>query len=186
MLQVEHLENMMKLKEERIDELHKQLERKASRRKEVENMQNSINVPLNFNDNVPITPKASSETVINVESRKIPVLKNTLSYTKVKDVPKSTESEVKLPEKVIAETKSDGFVKIVEPLLEKKSEIVIEKNDLEVVNIAGEKTQEIEPEQKNSDEDFKDSIQDIGMTIEETIQREIFDITNTATEEPKL
>lgn len=43
---VEHLENMIKLNEERINELQKQLERKQTRRKEIEALQNILSVPF--------------------------------------------------------------------------------------------------------------------------------------------
>ncbi|XP_034837416.1 sperm flagellar protein 1-like [Maniola hyperantus] len=59
---VEHLDSLIKLKEERIEELQKQLDRKQTRRKEVESNQNSISVPFE-----PPTPEAIS--LVNVESR---------------------------------------------------------------------------------------------------------------------
>lgn len=43
---MEHLDSLLKLKDERIDELQKQLERKQARRKEVEAFQNSLAVPF--------------------------------------------------------------------------------------------------------------------------------------------
>lgn len=47
---MEHVDNLLKLKEERIDELQKQLERKQTRRKETETLINSLCVPF---DTVP-------------------------------------------------------------------------------------------------------------------------------------
>ena len=51
---MEHLDSLLKLKEERIEELQKQLERKQVRRKEIEAIQNSLAVPF---DSPVISPK---------------------------------------------------------------------------------------------------------------------------------
>lgn len=90
---MEHLDNLLKLKEERIEELQRQLERKQAKRREVENLQNSLSVPFdeppspNINDIMPkLLPVKSSESLPKVpkeESRiPIPIIDLTKSISK--------------------------------------------------------------------------------------------------------
>ncbi|XP_050357660.1 sperm flagellar protein 1-like [Nymphalis io] len=65
---VEHLDSLLKLKEERIEELQKQLERKQTRRKEVEALQNSLSVPFE-----PEPPSPKLIEIVNVPSRPLSV-----------------------------------------------------------------------------------------------------------------
>ncbi|CAH1641414.1 unnamed protein product [Spodoptera littoralis] len=159
---VEHLDNLLKLKEERIDELQNQLERKQARRKEVEALTNTISVPF---ENAPPTPKIndpiiqpnktnslkSIDSKSKIDDSKIPVAKESL-----KSIPKSSLTEVSVTEseKCTADRiKSDVFIEM--------EERVEDYPDAEVF------------------EEFKDSEQEnLVMTIEDTIQKELKDITD--------
>ncbi|KAH9634935.1 hypothetical protein HF086_017234 [Spodoptera exigua] len=158
---VEHLDNLLKIKEERIDELQNQLERKQARRKEVEIVTNTLSVPF---DSVPPTPKIIQEPNVllvkmnslksidsksKLDDSKIPIAKESL-----KPIPKQSFTEISVvdSEKFTVETiKSDVFIEM-EERVEDYPEVF---------------------------EEFKDSVQEnVVMTIEETIQKELKDITN--------
>ncbi|CAH2231794.1 sperm flagellar protein 1-like [Pararge aegeria] len=82
---VEHLDSLIKLKEERIEELQKQLDRKQARRREVEANQNSISVPF---EPEPPTPEAID--LVHVPSRP-------LSVKSVESNPRIGKDESKIP-----------------------------------------------------------------------------------------
>ncbi|XP_063541779.1 uncharacterized protein LOC134750519 [Cydia strobilella] len=101
---VEHLDNLMKLKDERIDELQKQLERKQTRRKEVEALVNSLSIPFEpsppspkISDSVPLLSKSAS-LKFNESVSKIPVLEDNKSKEEAKLIKFEDKSkdEVKL------------------------------------------------------------------------------------------
>ncbi|KAJ0170745.1 hypothetical protein K1T71_013517 [Dendrolimus kikuchii] len=181
---VEHLDNLLKLKDERIEELQKQLERKQSRRKEVEALQNSLAVPFetiqspaNITEN--IIPLVKSVSLKNIDSKtskleekvtkeeskesRIPVLKvessrlSKPSLTEVSDIDLKKASIKDIP-KANSESKTD-----VDKI---KSEVFKE------IEIIDERTYFVQDY-----EEFKDSEQGGIVTIEETIQKEIKDIT---------
>lgn len=90
---MEHLDSLLKLKEERINELQNQLERKQARRKEAEALQNTLSVPFDSNF-------MSTDSLINSPIR-TPSLKT--SDTKVK----GEESKIKTEEIKMKEEESN-------------------------------------------------------------------------------
>ncbi|KAI8423005.1 hypothetical protein MSG28_014093 [Choristoneura fumiferana] len=193
---VEHLDNLLKLKEERIEELQKQLERKQTRRKEVEALQNSLSMPF---DSSPPTPKVSDIVILPT---KIPSLKSIDSASKIPKLEdknkcdetkaiKTEESKSNEDIKVFKEESKIPVVKvdsyIITKVLSKPSfqTVTSEMCDNEQVDKnKSDVFKEIEiVQRKLSDDyidvdDFKDSEEDAMVTIEDSIQKEIKEITN--------
>lgn len=173
----------MKLKEERIEELQKQLERKQSRRKEVEALQNSLAVPF---ETVP-SPSPVTENIIPLV--KSISLKNIDCKTSKLDdkVTKEEPKESKIP---VLRVESSRLSK---PSLTEVSDVDLKKacikdglntidGNTEVDKIKSDVFKEIEIIDERSFfsqdyEDFKDSEQVGLVTIDDTIQKEIKDIT---------
>ncbi|XP_072933876.1 sperm flagellar protein 1-like isoform X2 [Epargyreus clarus] len=167
---VEHLDNLLKLKDERIEELQKQLERKQTRRKEVEAIQNSLAVP--FDSSVPLSPKITDFVIVPCKTQS---LKSIESNTKV---PKLEESKIPVPitditkaiskpsTTEISSTNSTEQSLNVDKI---KSDVFKEAVAIEDKNFEGfQDTQEFVPEQ-------------VVVTIEDTIQKEIKEIVSPLT-----
>ncbi|XP_050675065.1 sperm flagellar protein 1-like [Leptidea sinapis] len=95
---VDHLDNLLKLKEERIEELQKQLERKQARKKEVEASQNPV-VPIVF-PNEPEPPSPKIEEILGDPVKPLVkpveiVLKSTRSEESRIPVAKSRSDEIR-------------------------------------------------------------------------------------------
>ncbi|CAK1540949.1 unnamed protein product [Leptosia nina] len=193
---VDHLDNLLKLKEERIDELQKQLERKQIRRKEVETLQNSLVIPFELG---PPSPKINDIfeqnkpfLKINETISKIPKLEDlnrTRSDEKVTR-PKSDEKLYKeesvkifkVEESRIPVLKMDVNKSLSKPsITEVPQELPDQIN--EVDRIRSDVFKEIEIiDQRTFDsyldnEEFKDTEPGNFLTIENTIQREMNDIS---------
>ncbi|XP_059045513.1 sperm flagellar protein 1-like [Achroia grisella] len=160
---VEHLDNLMKLKEERIDELQKQLDRKQARRKEVEAIQNSLAVPF----------ETVLSPTINGISANGPILVKTIESN-----PKIAKEESKIP---ILRTESlKSFSK---PSITEVSVIEIKKQDDVLERIKSDVFKEVEIIQETicglqDVEEFKDTEQEAIVTIEDTIQKEVREISS--------
>lgn len=161
---MEHLDSLLKLKDERIDELQNQLERKQARRKEAESLTNTLAVPF---EPVPPSPKPRSEFI--VMPVKTVSLKNIESKSKIEEsripVPKdslNTLSRPSLTEVSMADLNDKNALDRIKSDVFKEVEYVDERNeifqDLDVF------------------EEFKDSEQENITTIEDTIQQEIKEI----------
>ncbi|KAJ8715762.1 hypothetical protein PYW07_010244 [Mythimna separata] len=159
---VDHLDSLLKLKEERINELQSQLERKQTWRKEVEVLTSNITID---------SESVSSNINLKQECILLPVKTNSL---------KIVGSKTKLDESKIPVAK-DSFKTISIPSLTEAN--INEINDT-VDRIKSDVFKEIEMSDDLEDkmegypeifEDFKDSVmrQDTITTIQETIQTEI-------------
>lgn len=201
-LQVEHLDSLIKLKDERIEELQKQLDRKQARRKEVEAYQNSLAVPFDtvqspvVGDILPVSRKSSVKLIesgtkiARVEESKIPVPKVDLPAVKSVSKPSITEvCSMDMINNNVDRIKSDVFkeVEIVDAkenlMEENKPEI---RNDDEAYPDSLDMDYQCEgdvkdkiPDGFHDVEEFKDSEQEVIVTIEESIHKEISDIINT-------
>lgn len=194
---MEHLDNLLKLKEERIEELQKQLERKQTRRKEVEALQNSLGLPFEsspptpkVNDIVILPSKIPSLKSIDTASR-IPILEDRNKYDETKVI-KTDQSKSLEDVKAIKDESKIPVVKVDSYILTK----VLSKPSFQTVTsemcdngqgVDKKKTEvfkEIEIiQRKVSDDyidvdDFKDSEEDAMVTIEDSIQKEIKEITD--------
>ncbi|XP_041985587.1 sperm flagellar protein 1-like [Aricia agestis] len=90
---VEHLDNLLKLKEERIEELQQQLERKQAKRKEIEALQNSLGVPYEEPPSPQIErKKEESKIPVPIDSRFRHVEKEVDKVEKVKFDPPKTDT----------------------------------------------------------------------------------------------
>lgn len=210
--QVEHLDTLIKLKDERIEELQKQLDRKQARRKEVEAYQNSLAVPFEtvqspaVADVLPVSRKSSLKTiecstkVAKHEESKIPVPKQESAVTKSLSKPSITEvssADIITPANNVERIKSDVFkeVEIVDLV---ENHVIIEtpqfvkpddNDDADSVDDdqqCEEAFKDKVPDGFQDVEEFKDSEQDVIITIEETIQKEISDIIKPTTTESDL
>lgn len=85
---MEHLDSLLKLKEERIEELQKQLDRKQTRRKEVEAFQNSLVMPIDTTV-VQLPPTPTANLLDDITTYVTPLVKSNFV--------KMTESSSKLP-----------------------------------------------------------------------------------------
>uniref|UniRef100_A0A2H1VQZ5 SFRICE_001367 n=1 Tax=Spodoptera frugiperda TaxID=7108 RepID=A0A2H1VQZ5_SPOFR len=169
---VEHLDNLLKLKEERIDELQNQLERKQARRKEAEALTNTISVPF---ENPPPTPKITNDVILPVKKNS---LKSIDSKSKVGDsassillveIPVAKESLKTTPKPSLTEVNNN---------VEQDSEKCTAERIKSDVFIEMEERVEDYPDAEGFEE-FKDSEQEnVVMTIEDTIQNELKEITN--------
>ncbi|CAG4967289.1 unnamed protein product [Parnassius apollo] len=150
---VDHLDSLLKLKDERIEELQKQLERKQTRRKEVEALQNSLSVP--FDTSLPPSPKEKDEVLI------LPVK---IASTKVLDVSKIPRlEESKIPRLELVKSVSKPIIDM------NKGEFVDEPNwridkikiddckEIEIIEMKGKNFQDLE--------EFEDSLGDVGDEI---------------------
>ncbi|KAM3959805.1 uncharacterized protein ACR2FA_006086 [Aphomia sociella] len=163
---VEHLENLLKLKEERIEELQNQLERKLSRRKEVEAFQNSLAVPF---DIVP-PPVINDITPNNIPSR-------TASLKAIESAPRVVKEESKIPV-----LKTESLKCFSKPSITELSVTDITKQDDDIDRIKSDIFKEIEifdekVEASHDVEEFKDSEQEGITTIQDTIDKEIKEIS---------
>lgn len=160
--QVDHLDSLLKLKEERINELQSQLERKQTWRKEVEVLTNNITMD---SDNSSSCLNLKQDCII------LPVKTNSV---------KIVGSKTKIDDSKIPVAK-DSFKTISIPSL--TDVISLETNDT-IDRIKSDVFKEIEMDDELSDkmdcyqeifEDFKDSVtrQDALTSIQETIQTEI-------------
>ncbi|KAL4708481.1 hypothetical protein ACJJTC_014089 [Scirpophaga incertulas] len=70
---VDHLDSMLKIKDERIEELQKQLDRKQARRKEAEVLQNSLSVPFEISQSKTFIAQEPSKIPISQKASKIPI-----------------------------------------------------------------------------------------------------------------
>jgi hypothetical protein len=198
-LQVEHLDDLLKVKDERIEELQKQLERKQARRREVETYQNSLNVPFEtvqspVVDSIPISRKSSLKSVesnskVPKEESRIPVLKtesfvmkqpSISSITEVSsaDIIKNEINNVNILEvNNLEKIKSDVFQDVIildDIIIEKKESKCCYKIEPSNENIEIQKGK-MTPDSLEAEE-FKDSSPDQVVTIEATIKKEISDI----------
>ncbi|KPI93695.1 PREDICTED: sperm flagellar protein 1-like [Papilio xuthus] len=145
---VEHLDSLVKLKNERIEDLQKQLERKQARRKEVEVLQNSLQVPydsmLSPEENEDIFPvKVSSTKLIDtkiyrLEESKIPISR---------DLAKSTSRicTVSLDDNVESNFRIDKIK-------------LDDYNEIEIIEMTGKDMQDVD--------EFKDSVGEIILGAE--------------------
>ncbi|CAF4838810.1 unnamed protein product [Pieris macdunnoughi] len=186
---VEHLDNLLKLKDERIDELQKQLERKQFRRKEVEALQNSLVIPFELG---PPSPKVSDVVVpnkplvlkISDSNSKIPKLEDLSRPKSEEKIPKEDikiykveESRIPMPEKrtrielaksfskpSITEVTPDDFVEKSKDVDKIRSEVFFEG-----IEIIDQRTFD----NYLDNEEFKDTESDLPNSI----QKDISDIT---------
>lgn len=162
---MEHLDSLLKLKEERIDELQSQLERKQARRKDLEALSSNISMTYETvcptimgpkNECIVLPVKTTSlrtvESKSKMEESKIPVAKDSLK----------TLSRPSITEVVITEINDKTTVDRIKSDVFKETEYVEEKSE--------------GYQEGDMFEDFKDSEQEDITTIEETIQKEIKDI----------
>ncbi|CAH0721276.1 unnamed protein product, partial [Brenthis ino] len=158
---VEHLDNLLKLKNERIEELQKQLERKQSRRKEVEILQNSLSVPFD---------EPPSPNVNDLVANKILPLKS------IESLPKLPKEESRIPIPIIDLTKSISKPSITEVT----SKDCIENDIIERVksNLFKEIVDETNSDSFCDTQELVDECEKIA-TIEATIQKEIKQICET-------
>lgn len=162
---MEHLDSLIKLKDERIEELQKQLDRKQSRRREVETSQSQNSIPFIPPEPEPHTPTIDSVIIVNPPS-KIP---------SIKSIPLESKSS-KLEESKIPILLTDSISnKISKPSLIQ----VPVFEDIDVDRIKSDVFKEAEVlEDKTEVEEFKDSEQGCAVvTIEETIQKEVIDLS---------
>ncbi|XP_063389294.1 uncharacterized protein LOC134675067 [Cydia fagiglandana] len=240
---VEHLDNLIKLKDQRIDELQKQLERKQTRRKEVETLVNSLSIPIEpsppspkISDSVPLLSKSAS-LKFN-ESSKIPVQDNeskefkliksedtskddvkliksenniSPKYSATKPMAVKVESVSKIPKleefylrdrskTKLDDKRSEERIMKVESMdsfrnssnskhsLMKLSalDIKVADNEVNVDNVESNVFKEFEMHEQRSEEymdEFKDSVEDVVITIEDSIKKEVKEITNTFADE---
>lgn len=196
---MEHLDSLLKLKEERIDELQKQLDRKQSRRKEAEALVNSLSVPFetvpsptsiiienpsmysNKNEMNAIFANTYQNNTIpyndNIEIINSIAKTATLKSFSIESV-KSKFEESKIPIKLDSTVKTPSKTVLTAVVME------LEDNNLgnNLDRIKSDVFQEIEIVDDRSyphdGDEFKDSVQDTVTTIEETIQNEIKSISN--------
>ncbi|XP_063629747.1 uncharacterized protein LOC134801138 [Cydia splendana] len=239
---VEHLDNLIKLKDQRIDELQKQLERKQTRRKEVEALVNSLSIPIEssppspkISDSVPLLSKSASlkfnESSKIPDNKPIEEVKLIKSEDTSKDEVKLIKSENNISPKYSATKPMVGKVESVSkiPKLEefyfrdtsktktddKRSEerilkvesmdslrntsnskhslmklstldIKVAEYEVDVDNVESKVFKEFEMHEQRSEEymdEFKDSVEDVVITIEDSIKKEVKEITNTSVEE---
>lgn len=149
---------MLKLKDERIEELQKQLERKQSRRKEVEILQNSLSVPFD---------EPPSPNVNDLVANKILPLKS------VESLPKLPKEESRIPIPIIDLTKSISKPSITEVT----SKDCIENDIIERVksNLFKEIVDKTNSEGFYDPQELDGEAEKIA-TIETTIQKEIKEI----------
>ncbi|KOB72278.1 putative calponin-like and microtubule-associated protein [Operophtera brumata] len=195
---VEHLDNLLKLKEERIDELQKQLDRKQLRRKEAEAMVNSLSVPFETvpsptlviptlvsatpitNDNPLYSNKNeilfsnSNENNLNNDNIETinPIAKTATIKSFSIELVKSKFEESKIPIKLDSTVKTPSKTILTAAVVELEDNLERIKSDV---------FQDIEIDDDTCPRDgaeFKDSAQEIVTTIETTIQNEIKSISN--------
>ncbi|XP_049880483.1 sperm flagellar protein 1-like [Pectinophora gossypiella] len=165
---VEHLDNLIKLKDERITELQKQLDRKQLRRKEPEVIPNCISVPF---DDLPspildsFNPSAN-KLIEPVKVPSIPKLEEKTSKTSLPVPTPKIPSKAPTPKTSITEVTSSNIRG-----LEEKIEVeVVSSNIFKDIELL---TEEKSPE----DEEFKDSEPGNIITIQDTIEKEIIDLS---------
>ncbi|GBP19265.1 Sperm flagellar protein 1 [Eumeta japonica] len=171
---LQHLENLLKLKEERIDELQRQLDRKVSRRNEVEVVQNSLSVPFDTSASSSPRPDDAQVALNKLLTPTVPTPKMTKSLddmTSKIPLPKILETRLSRKSSKISLTKSREF-----RYGEGEYETTESKSDdlFEDSEAPGDDFQIAE---FKNPEQLKDEANII--TIEDTIQRELKDITNS-------
>lgn len=189
---MDHLDSLLKLKEERIDELQKQLERKQVRRKEAEALVNSLSVPFEtvpspapINNDNPLYPNrveilqitTKNETITNTKTENIEIIHpvgKTVSVKSIESVKSSKVEESKIPIKQDSTIKpSSNKPSITAVVIELEDNLDRIKSDVfKEIEIVDDKTY------AHEGDEFKDSEQDTVTTIEETIQNEIKSIIN--------
>ncbi|KPJ20991.1 hypothetical protein RR48_00373 [Papilio machaon] len=147
---VEHLDSLVKLKNERIEDLQKQLERKQTRRKEVDALQNNLQVPYDVS-----TPPSPKEDDI--------LLPVKLSSTKLVDNKNYRLEESKIPiSKDLAKSTSRVCSVSLEDNVE--SNLRIDKiklddfKEIEIIEMTGKDIQDVD--------EFKDSVGEIILGAE--------------------
>lgn len=177
LFQVDHLDELLKLKEERIEELQKQLERKQTRRKEVEALQNSLAVPFE-----PEPPTPHVQDLITIQSKtsfknfesitKIPTFDES-KIPKIPEFKKSEESKIPVPK--LDTIKSSSKPSITEVT---SKDLMSIKNNIDRVN--SDVFKEVEIVDERFGDRFHDTNECIGepeaLTIEDTIQKEVKNI----------
>lgn len=183
------MDNLIKLKDERIDELQSQLERKQARRKEVEAQQNTLSIPC---DNIGTSPHASYECCLLPPARtsslktvasklRFDESKTKIEETKIKiEDSKPNVIEPKISLKSMSKPSLTDVYDVSDPNLILKAAI---DSDLKDIN-RSEVFEGIELIEEKIDgipdyDEFKDSEQDCLTTIDETIQKEIKHLFNT-------
>ncbi|CAK1594693.1 unnamed protein product [Parnassius mnemosyne] len=151
---VDHLDSLLKLKDERIEELQKQLERKQTRRKEVEALQNSLSVP--FDTSSPPSPKEKDEVLI------LPVKTASTKILEVSKIPRLEESKI---------LKLDLTKSLSKPIIDMNKYKSVDESNLRIDKIKIDDCKEIEIiEMKGKDlqdlEEFKDSVGDVILGAE--------------------
>lgn len=145
----------MKLKNERIEDLQRQLERKQTRRKEVETLQNSLQVPYDIS--APPSPKENEVIAFPVK----------VSCTKIADTKNYRLEESKIPiSKELAKSTSRLCTVSVDDISE--SNLRIDKiklddyNEIEIIEMTGKDLQDVD--------EFKDSVGEIilGAEVKDT------------------
>ncbi|CAD0205428.1 unnamed protein product [Chrysodeixis includens] len=159
---VEHLDNLLKLKDERIDELQSQLERKQSRKREAECLTN-YTLPLPF-EPLPPTPKPKSEFIV------MPV--KTISLKNIEPKSKIEESRIPVPKESLHTMSKPSLTEVSVTELNDKNALDRINSDVfkEVENV--DERNEIDQELEMFEE-FKDSEQETITTIEDMIHKEI-------------
>ncbi|XP_026728881.1 sperm flagellar protein 1-like [Trichoplusia ni] len=161
---VEHLDSLLKLKDERIDELQNQLERKQARRKEAESLTNTLAVPF---EPVPPSPKPRSEFIV------MPV--KTVSLKNIESKSKMEESRIPVPKDSLNTLSRPSLTEVSMADLNDKNALDRIKSDVfKEVEYVDERTEIFQDLEVF--EEFKDSEQENITTIEDTIQQEIKEI----------
>lgn len=153
----------MKLRDERIEELQKQLDRKVARRKEIDVLQNSLGVP--FDESKPPSPKIDIHKPASVKS-----LDSNTASVKSRETVASFENISK---------QTDSIPNLIQEVTSKNSDTKLKTKQIEVPVVKSKESLSNEAENKTSDEDFKDSEPGL-ITIEEAIHKEIKDIAKDA------
>ncbi|XP_053619394.1 sperm flagellar protein 1-like [Plodia interpunctella] len=191
---VEHLDSLLKLKDERIDELQNQLERKQARRKEAEALQNSLAVPF---ETVPppviteVLPSRTASKAIDVklmeEIKPKPVTKNidtTTAESKVSDTkiivePKPLDYKLSFD---VRPPKDESKIPVLRAFSKPSiTEVTIEEVKENLDRIKSDVFKEVEIIEKTDSlpdvDEFKDSVEAV-VTIEDTIDNELQEITS--------
>lgn len=168
---VQHLEQLMKLKEERVDELQSQLDRKAIRRKESDTTQNN----LTPNTSLPVSQKTSEVTVYyNSIKNHLNDEDNVVIKNSKNNINECINNNIESGEKSESKINEDETALIAEEI---KSKFIVSNVLENVIKSANSSTSQ-RLQVQGSDEDFKDSMQDL--TIEQSVYKEVVEIVNLA------
>ncbi|CAH2059109.1 unnamed protein product, partial [Iphiclides podalirius] len=144
---VEHLDILLKLKDERIEELQKQLERKQSRRREAESLQS--------NSSLPYDPLPEEEQTI------IPVKFEPTKAMDISRIPRLEEWKIVLPKADLAKTASRHSTDIKKEEIEREPSVAIDSANLD--DFRGVEGADLK-ESQDADE-FKDSEETIAGAV---------------------